>query len=640
MTVFFSQLINGLSLGSIYALIALGYSMVYGIILLLNFAHGDVIMVGAYMSWFVMNQLGLGPVTAVCATILTCTLLGVVIEKIAYTPLRSAPRISLLITAIGVSFFLEYTAELVMGSGAKVIPSYYNNKTFYLGKVPLGLTSIITLVVTVLSMLVLTFLVQKTKLGKAMRAVSEDMDAARLMGINVNSTISFTFAVGSALAGIGSVLYCCSYPQATPTMGSMLGLKAFVAAVLGGIGSIPGAMVGGIVIGLCECFVSAIGLSAWKDAVTFAILIIVLLFKPTGFLGRKVQERCKEGMKMNKNRKTLKMPVRYLMNAVLVVLLFLALSYMTGNMLSTYQNKVLMTVGINIILAVSLNVATGYLGQLPLGHAGFMAVGAYTCALFTKYSPLPDGVSFAIGLALGAVMAGLFGVLIGVPALRLTGDYLAILTLGFGEIIRITLNNIDDVLGYSLFYGSKGLKNIPKYSNFANVFLCVVITCFLIHAMMKSRHGRAVLAIRDNEIAAESCGIQTTYYKVMAFAFSAAFAGLAGGLYACYIGVLNPSTFGFMKSIEILVMVVLGGMGSMLGSILSATVLTILPEATRSFDSYRMVIYSLVLVLMMIFRPGGLLGSYDFSMSRIVEKVMNGELFHKKNADKEGADHE
>ena len=222
MTVFFSQLINGLSLGSIYALIALGYSMVYGIILLLNFAHGDVIMVGAYMSWFVMNQLGLGPVTAVCATILTCTLLGVVIEKVAYTPLRNAPRISLLITAIGVSFFLEYTAELILGSGAKVIPAYYTNQTFRLGKVPLGLTSIITLAVTVLS---------------------------------------------------------------------MLGLKAFVAAVLGGIGSIPGAMIGGIAIGLCECFVSAIGLSAWKDAVTFAILIIVLLVKPTGFLGRKVQEK-------------------------------------------------------------------------------------------------------------------------------------------------------------------------------------------------------------------------------------------------------------------------------------------------------------------------------------------------------------
>ena len=210
---------------------------------------------------------------------------------------------------------------------------------------------------------------------------------------------------------------------------------------------------------------------------------------------------------MKTNRKTIKMPVRYLMNLVLVGLLFVGLSYVTGSMLSTYQNKVLLTVGINIILAVSLNVATGYLGQLPLGHAGFMAVGAYACALFTKSSGLPKGVAFAIGLVLAWVVAGLFGVLIGIPALRLTGDYLAILTLGFGEIIRITLNNIDDVLGFKLFYGSKGLKNIPKYSNFTNVFLCVVITCFLIHAMMKSRHGRAVLAIRDNEIAAESCGI-------------------------------------------------------------------------------------------------------------------------------------
>lgn len=291
MTVFFSQLINGLSLGSIYALIALGYSMVYGIILLLNFAHGDIIMVGAYMSWFVMSQLGLGPVAAVCASIITCTVLGVVIEKIAYTPLRGAPRISLLITAIGVSFFLEYTTELLLGSGAKVIPAYFESKVFRLGDVNLGLTAIITLTVTVASMLVLSFLVRQTKLGKAMRAVSEDMDAARLMGVNVNSTISFTFAVGSALAGIGSVLYCCSYPQATPTMGSMLGLKAFVAAVLGGIGSIPGAMIGGFVIGLLEALVTAVGLSTWKDGVVFAVLIVVLLVKPTGILGRKITEK-------------------------------------------------------------------------------------------------------------------------------------------------------------------------------------------------------------------------------------------------------------------------------------------------------------------------------------------------------------
>ena len=317
------------------------------------------------------------------------------------------------------------------------------------------------------------------------------------------------------------------------------------------------------------------------------------------------------------------MPVRYLINTVLVVLLFFALQALSAGVLSTYQNKVLLRVGLNIIRPVPIKGPTGYLGQLPRGHAGFMAVGAYTSALFTKYCTWPEPVAFAAGLALGALMACLFGVLIGIPALRLSGDYLAILTLGFGEIIRITLNNIDNVLGFSLFYGAKGLKNIPKYSDLLSVFLCVVLTCFFIHTMIKSRHGRAVLAIRDNEIAAESCGIQTTYYKVMAFAFSAAFAGLAGGLYAGYLGVLDPASFDFMKSIEILVMVVLGGMGSMLGSILSATVLTILPEALRSVADYRMVLYSVVLILMMIFRPGGLLGSYDFSLSRIISKVLS-----------------
>ena len=290
MTVFFSQLINGLSLGSIYALIALGYSMVYGIILLLNFAHGDVIMVGAYMSWFVMNQLGLGPVTAVCATIITCTLLGVVIEKIAYTPLRSAPRISLLITAIGVSFFLEYTAELILGSGAKVIPAYYTNQTFRLGKVPLGLTSVITLVVTVLSMLVLTFLVQKTKLGKAMRAVSEDMDAARLMGINVNKVISITFFIGGALAAVSGICYASAYPQVEVYMGSWLGNMSFVAAVLGGIGDIRGAMLGGFILGIAQIFATAIN-STFGYAVGFIILIVILLVKPAGIMGKLTTEK-------------------------------------------------------------------------------------------------------------------------------------------------------------------------------------------------------------------------------------------------------------------------------------------------------------------------------------------------------------
>jgi len=356
-------------------------------------------------------------------------------------------------------------------------------------------------------------------------------------------------------------------------------------------------------------------------------------------------------MKMNTKRKTLKMPVRYLMNAVLVALLFVGLSFLTRNVLSTYQNKVLLTVGINIILAVSLNVATGYLGQLPLGHAGFMAVGAYAGGIFMKATPaaelLKSGQNAAAlpyilaALVLSAVIAGVFGLVIGIPALRLRGDYLAIITLGFGEIIRVVLTNIDSVLGFSFTYGAAGLKRIPKFASFDLVFVCVVLSCTVVHMIMKSRHGRAILSIRENEIASESVGIPTTYYKTFAFAASAMLAGMAGCLYAGYLGSLYPATFKFMKSIEILVMVVLGGMGSMLGSVLSASVLTVLPEALRSVEDLRMVAYSLALVVMMIFRPKGLLGSYDFSMSKALERILNTVFRPKLRAakKKEGSDH-
>ena len=345
------------------------------------------------------------------------------------------------------------------------------------------------------------------------------------------------------------------------------------------------------------------------------------------------------------------MPARYVINLVLVVgFYFLLTGLISSGIITNYWTGILITVGINIILAVSLNIATGYLGQLPLGHAGFMAVGAYAGGIFMKATPaaalLKEGNTAALipyilaAIVISAVVAGIFGVIIGIPALRLRGDYLAIITLGFGEIIRVVLTNIDSVLGFKFTYGAAGLKRIPKISSFTLVFLCVALTCLIIHMVMKSRHGRAILSIRENEIAAESCGVNTTYYKTMAFVFSAMLAGIAGCLYAGYLGSLYPSTFKFMKSIEILVMVVLGGMGSMLGSILSATVLTILPELLRSFSDYRMVVYSLALVVMMIFRPKGLLGSYDFSLSRSLETFLNRLLGRTENPKKEAADNE
>ena len=348
-------------------------------------------------------------------------------------------------------------------------------------------------------------------------------------------------------------------------------------------------------------------------------------------------------------RKTLPMPVRYAINAVVVlVLLVLGELMIDGGVVNRYQSTVLEQVGIYIILAVSLNIATGYLGQLPLGHAGFMSMGAYGCSIFiirmseflgVGARDFVTGTPLALalvlgGLVVGGICAAVAGIIIGIPALRLKGDYLAIITLAFAEIIRVVMLNIDDVVGFDLTGGAAGLTGIPGYSSFLLVFGCVAVVCFLTHTMMKSRHGRAILAIRDNEIAAEASGVNTTYYKTLAFVVSAFFAGVAGGLYAGCVGVLQPAVFGFMKSIEILVMVVLGGMGSMLGSALSATVLTILPEALRAFSEYRMIAYAIVLILVMIFRPQGLLGSYDFSLSRIIERVMNRDFPWARRAEK------
>lgn len=333
---------------------------------------------------------------------------------------------------------------------------------------------------------------------------------------------------------------------------------------------------------------------------------------------------------MEKKRILIPVPWMYLINAVLFALFLLGSSLLiSGGVLSGYYSKVVVKIGIYIILAVSLNVATGYLGQLPLGHAGFMAVGAYASAIFMTRLGLRGQGAFAVAAVLGGLAAALAGFLIGIPALRLKGDYLAIITLGFGEIIRVILTNLDDVLGFSLTGGAGGLLGIPKTTNFLNTFLWVGITCFLIHTLMKSRHGRAIYAIRENEIAAEASGIPVTAYKTFAFVVSAFFAGVAGALYSGYLGILKPDNFKFMTSIEILVMVVLGGMGSMLGSVVSAAVLTALPEALRVFSDWRMIAYALLLILVMIFKPSGLMGQYDFSMKRSLEALLNGDLIHK-----------
>ena len=301
---FLSYLISGISLGSIYAIIALGYTMVYGIAKMLNFAHGDVIMVGAYICFFAVSRFSLPPVVGIVLAMAVCTVLGIVVERLAYKPLRQAPSLAVLITAIGVSYFLQNAAQLLWSSNPKVFPSFFvladkgaavegavkTGVELFSGALKISYVTLVTIVSCIVIMLVLTWFTGKTKMGKAMRACSEDKGAAQLMGIDVNSTISITFAIGSGLAAIAGVLLCSAYPTLVPTTGSMPGIKAFTAAVFGGIGSIPGAFLGGILLGVIEIFAKVLNTNI-SDAVVFAVLIVVLLVKPTGLLGKAVREK-------------------------------------------------------------------------------------------------------------------------------------------------------------------------------------------------------------------------------------------------------------------------------------------------------------------------------------------------------------
>lgn len=288
---FIYQLINGLQVGSIYALVALGYTMVYGIAKLINFAHGDIIMVGAYIALLAVGSMNLNIWVALLVSVVFCVILGVLIERVAYKPLRNSSRMSALITAIGMSLFLENLFLLIFSSNKRPFPNSFSGVAFTIGDKPISFNTLLTITISLVLMFVLWFFVQKTKIGKAMRAVSEDTAAAQLMGININTTISVTFAIGSGLAAVASVFYSSTYPLVDPYMGVMLGLKAFIAAVLGGIGSIPGAILGGVIMGIAESLTKGYISSTLADAVVFGILILVLLFKPSGLLGKNVKEK-------------------------------------------------------------------------------------------------------------------------------------------------------------------------------------------------------------------------------------------------------------------------------------------------------------------------------------------------------------
>lgn len=320
----------------------------------------------------------------------------------------------------------------------------------------------------------------------------------------------------------------------------------------------------------------------------------------------------------------------YLINAAAVLGVFVIIQLLISfGILNRFYSTIIMLICINIIMASSLNLSTGFMGQLVLGHAGFMAIGAYAAGLLgiaLKTSGMPGFMILLISLLVGGLLASVAGIIIGIPALRLRGDYLGIMTLGFGEIVRIAITNLTDLTN-----GAQGLTRIPKIANFGNVYFIMVLCVAAIMMLSRSRHGRAIISIKENEIAAESVGIDTTFYKVSGFAISAFIGGIGGGLFAFTYGYIAPLNFGFMKSVDILVIACLGGLGSITGSVLAAIVFTILPEALREFEAYRMIAYSLALILMMLFRPQGLFGTSELSTEMAIRTFKR--IFRIKSAD-------
>ncbi len=617
MTEFLQHLVNGLSVGTVYALIALGYTMVFGVLKLINFAHGDVYMVGAYAGYYLGTKLGTGEGSSVAGAALVtlgamaiCGALGYVIERFAYRPLRHRPRLTALITAIGVSFLLEYGFQLspIIRSPIEFPPGpspRFFPELLQLGE-PLQALGVsvqridaLGFGVAIALMLALQWIVYRTRFGTAMRAVSFDPTVAGLMGIPVNRVISWTFVLGSALAAAAGIINASSRPRSRSALrphARAQGVRRRGARRhrLGprrdGRRPRPRAH-GGVRRGLH----------------LLAVPRRHRLHGPHRRPARPAGGALRQGPGGE--------GVKGLLRSVLPFLLAAPVLAVVQWAMPEAWVLIAISVGVNVVLAVSLNVVNGFTGQFSLGHAGFMAVGAYTAAKITltltgvRLPFLPEAFSdqlvFAVALAAGMGTAALAGFLVGMPSLRLRGDYLAIVTLGFGEIIRSIIENMTS-LGRAT-----GLSGLPKQTNLVWVGVSALATMVMARRLAVSTQGRALFAIREDETAAEAMGVDTTGYKVRAFTISAAYAGLAGGLIAHAIQLATPRMFTFIRSIEVVVMVVLGGLGSVTGSVVAAAGLTILLEALREFQSYRMVVYALLLVVLMLARPQGLFGTRE-----------------------------
>lgn len=694
---FIEQLIAGLTLGGIYALIAVGFTMVYGIIRLWNFPHKDMLTWGAFMGITYVN-LGVPFYLALIFSMISVAFIGVVfIDYLAYRPIRGGPRLSLIITAIGCSIFLSNLARLIWGGRVRpfpheAIPDFF--RTIIISEPLISGLHLFIWGATIIMCLSLYLIVQYTKIGTSMRSLAQDQVAASLMGININRTISFTFAIGTAMGALAGLLMALQYGVVHPLMGFFPGIKGFAASVLGGIGNIPGAMIGGLIIGVVESLAAGYLLAGYKDVIAYGLMILIICLRPQGLFGKAVTVQAVEEkwlgpttVKVGRIRESIGQIIAPLKDVILVLLVqrsrfvltvFIGLVALLPLLIKGHALYIMVLIMLYMILALGLNIVPGFCGLLDLGFVGFYAIGAYTSALLTVHF----GMSYWLVIPLTAINGAIWGILLGAPTLRLTGDYFAIVTFGFSEMVVLFITNemwltggtrgivgiLPPILNLSFLrppivwgllavagvmlvaiayiaWRRRDRRYIPAFTALAAAFAIIgvysqgllgrlpdsfmflstesfyylilamlILTVFTIYRLHNSRVGRAWVAIREDYVAAESCGISLLFYKVLAFAISASFGAIAGSFFARWFMFVSPVMFRFWESFLILCMIVLGGAGSIPGVMLGAAILVSLGEGLRTLlpmigvaAEVRYAIYGLIMILIIRFSPRGLI---------------------------------
>ncbi len=606
MNSFLDHTINGLIIGNIYALVAVGLALIFGVSNLINFAHGSVYMVGAYIGWVCVAALGT-PLPLTLATVMAgCAVLGVAIERLGLRPLQGAPRIAPLLATIGISFVLDQLVQLIFSPDPRSLPSQLPSWRLQVGSGSIGALDLFVAAAGIASAALLYAFLRFTRLGAAVRATAQDRDAALQMGVDVNRVNQVVFAIASALGGLSGVLVGMYYNNIFPAMGFQATLKGFVAQLVGGAGNVPGAIAGSLLLGLIESYGIAILGTSYRNLFAFIILMAVLAWRPNGLFsaGRKLPPEPLTGTFVAPSR-PLSVP-RWALAAAVGAALILPLVWRDSYVVQTLTNAWLYG-----MLALSLTLVAGTAGQMSLGHAGLLAIGGYASALLA----LDLGVPVPLAVLLAGLITAALGTLLVFPAFRLRGHYIAIATLAIGEIVNLVILNWE-----GLTRGPIGVAGIPPLELFGQplvdaasvywVALAVMVGLALLQWRLTQFHlGRTLRAIREDDVAARAFGISLNRYKGLAFAVSGFAAGLSGAITAHMYSYINHETFNTQISVLALTMVILGGLGNIVGAILGAVALIGLPELFRGLAEYRMLVYGLVLLLLVRFRPQGVMGT-------------------------------